>query len=83
MRHFENQTLRLVGMGPAQHQKLIATRLVKAMEARTMRLADLAAATGLAVSCIGNYRTALRLMKPWDAKVGDSRGARSLSSLTA
>ena len=34
-----------------------------------MSLADLAAATGLAVSRIGNYRTGLRLMKPWDAKV--------------
>ena len=56
-------------MGPVQHQKLIAARLVKAMEARTMSLADLAAATGLAVSRIGNYRTGLRLMKPWDAKV--------------
>lgn len=56
-------------MGPVQHQKLIATRLVKAMQARTMSLAELATATGLAVSRIGNYRTGLRLMKPWDAKV--------------
>lgn len=55
-------------MKPTQHQKLIATRLKKAMEDRRMSLAELSTATGLGVSQIGNYRTGLRLMKPWDAR---------------
>lgn len=39
------------------------------MSDKEWRLEDLSGATGIRVSTLGNYRTGLRLMKPWDAKV--------------
>lgn len=65
-------------MTPNQHQKLVATRLKDAMAQKKWRLEDLSRATGIAVSTLGNYRTGLRLMKPWDAKgIAGALGVRA------